>query len=246
MRSLPALSLLLLTACSYPSFVASKTVEYEVPADGVQRLACTTHNGAITVTGDAAAKPIRLRAEITARATSQAEADALLHQLDVRRDLVDGALQVGGQGPQTGWTTQSSFAFTFAVPPSVRVALESHNGALRVTGMQDEVSAVTHNGEVVVDAAAPVVATSSHNGDVRLTLRGELREATVETHNGEVAVEMAAAGNAKVTVETHNGTIHVPANLRDAVHERGLLQGRFGEGKGNLRITTHNGDVRLR
>jgi hypothetical protein len=233
------------SACSYPRFAAKKTVEYEVPADTVQRLRCESHNGSITVVGDAAAQPIRLRAEITARAGSQIEADALLHELVVRRDVADGCLAVAGQGP-SGWSIRSEFAFTITVPPSVAVDLQSHNGGVHVTGLTGAVHAETHNGEIVAEVATDDVSAISHNGDVRLQLRGSLREASVETHNGEVVVELGAGTGAQITAATHNGRIDCQLPLQDRRQDRDSLSGRLGDGQGHLRVTTHNGDVVLR
>lgn len=233
-------------ACSYPRFAATKTVDYNLPTAGVQRLVCRSHNGGITVVGDAAATEIRLHAEITARAGSQTDADDLLHQLDVARDIADGVLTVAGTGPKTNWASVCVFAFTITVPPRTALELQSHNGELRLQGIDAEVAIETHNGGISGDVGGTKVEAMTHNGDVRLTLRGQPGAASIETHNGEVAVQLDAASNVRIDADTHNGRVRCDLPLQDATRERNRLSGRLGDGKGSLRITTHNGDVELR
>lgn len=245
-RSLAVLPLALVAACSFQRFAASKVVDYALPVAGVQRLSCQSHNGGITVIGDAAATEIVVHAEITARAGSQVEADALLHQLDVRRDVADGGLTVTGTGPQTGWTESSVFTFTITLPPQTALDLLSHNGELRLQGTAGDVRVETHNGGITGDTAGSRLVAVTHNGNVRLTLRCAAREATIETHNGEVEVELAATQDARLEAATHNGRIRCDPPLEDATRGRNRLVGRLGDGKGSLRITTHNGDVVLR
>lgn len=233
-------------ACSYPRFSATKTVDYSLPIAGVQRLGCSTHNGGITVIGDAAATEILLHAEITARAGSQADADALLHLLDVRRDVEGGVLTVLGTGPRSDWTTASVFSFTITVPPRTTVALESHNGELRLQGLDADVQVETHNGGIHGDVGGERLTATTHNGEVRLTLRGQPREANVETHNGEVTIDLPQPADLRIDADTHNGQVHCDRPLDGASKARNRLAGRLGAGSGALRVSTHNGDIVLR
>jgi hypothetical protein len=244
-RCLAVLPFALVAACSFQRFSASKVVDYGLPTGDVQRLLCQSHNGDITVIGDAAATEITVHAEITARAGSQAEADALLHQLDVRRDVADGSLTVAGNGPQTGWTESSVFAFTITLPPATALELLSHNGELRLQGTAGDVQAETHNGGITGDVAGSRLTAVTHNGDVRLALRGAPREAGVETHNGEVVIDLAATPGLRIEAATHNGRI-CDLPLQETTRKDNRLSGRLGDGKGTLRVTTHNGDVVLR
>ena len=246
---LPFVPFLLLAtaACSYPRFAATKTVEFELAADGVQRIACETHNGPITIVGEVGIGVIRLHAEITARAASQADADALLARLDVRRDLQDGRLTVAGIAPSdVGWSQSTAFAFRITAPPAVAAATDSHNGALQVTGVDGAVDAETHNGDVTVTAATAELRATTHNGDLHVVLDGAVRDVAVETHNGEVALELRAPSGAEVEVATHNGSIRRGERVVTIDEGRRSFRGRVGEGKGKVRVTTHNGDVLVR
>jgi len=245
-RRLAILSFLLVAACSFQRFSATKVVDYALPNTGIEQLVCRSHNGGITVIGDATATEIRVRAEITALASSQAEADALLHQLDVQRDTVDGQMKVAGIGPGSTWTQSSMFTFTITLPPRTTLDLRGHNGDLRLQGTAGDVQAETHNGRILGAAAGARVTAITHNGGVELDLRGGGREVGIETHNGQVVVTLDADHGARVEASTHNGQIRCELPLQDVERERRHLTGRLGDGKGTLRITTHNGDVVLK
>lgn len=245
-RPLAVLPLTLVTACSFERYRATKVVDYALPTTGVEQLVCRSHNGGITVVGDATATEIRVRAEITALASSQVDADALLHQLDVQRDTVDGHLQVAGIGPGSTWTQSSVFAFTITLPPRTTLDLRGHNGDLRLQGTAGDVQAETHNGRILGAAAGARVRAITHNGGVELDLRGGGREVDIETHNGQVVVALDASHSALVEASTHNGQIRCELPLQDVERERRHLTGRLGDGKGTLRVSTHNGDVVLK
>jgi hypothetical protein len=259
-RSFAVLAFALASACSFERFHAAKTVDYALPLAGVQRLACQTHNGGITVIGDATATEIALHAEITASAPSQVEADTLLNQLDVVRDVADGGLTVHGNGPDSDWRTSSVFSFTITLPPQAALELQSHNGALRIRGATGAVSAETHNGEITAEVGAGDLNAVTHNGDVRLTFRGGgLRQAVAESHNGEITIDLGPDQDLRLEAETHNGRVRNEMLLQDprwrgstrsdgrhAQREDNHVTGQIGAGTGSLRVTTHNGDITLK
>lgn len=259
-RSVAVLAFALASGCSFERFHAAKTVDYALPLAGVQRLACQTHNGGITVIGDATATAIALHAEITASAPSQVAADALLNQLDVVRDVADGCLTVHGKGPDSDWSTSSVFAFTITLPPQAALELQSHNGMLRIRGATGAVSAETHNGEITAEVGAGDLKAVTHNGDLRLTFRGGgLQQAVAESHNGEVTIDLGPDQDLQLQAETHNGSIRNQVLLQDPrwrgstrsdgshdQREDNRMTGQIGAGKGSLRVTTHNGDITLR
>jgi DUF4097 and DUF4098 domain-containing protein YvlB len=245
MRHPAVLLSLLAVGCSYPQFIAKKTVEFTVPVAGVTELDAVTHNGPIHVTGVAAAEMISVRAEMSVRGMTQDEADANLHLLQVTNDVVAGKLQLRGKYPSGELNNRSpSFAFTVTMPGHLGVRLESHNGGLHVTGTEGPVALTTHNGGIEgTVTGAPLVATT-HNGGIKLRLTSsKALDAAVTTHNGSVKVALPAAANAMLVAETHNGGISAPAGLQDARTARNRVQGRLGDGSGKLQVETHNGSI---
>ncbi|MBX3463965.1 MAG: DUF4097 family beta strand repeat protein [Planctomycetes bacterium] len=247
MRSTLLLPLLFAAAaCSCQRYTARRTVDYTLDAAGLQQFVCRSHNGGITLVGNAEAVQVAVRADITAHAPSEAEAQALLHELDAAPVRDGDRLTVTGTARRSDWTSGSSFTFHVTLPAHLAVDLRSHNGRLDLRGTTGDVAAETHNGDVVGTVAGARLAVVTHNGDVRLQLRKAPQDASIETHNGAVVLDLTAGEGVQVTAATHNGRIECALPLQDRQQARNRLAGRLGDGKGRLRATTHNGDVVLR
>jgi hypothetical protein len=235
-------------ACAHPSFRASKVVELTLPADGLTALDCESHNGAIRVTGDAAAAAVALRAELSVRGVTQEEADANLELLAIAHERDGGTLRVRGDYPRDRLANRSpSFAFTLTVPPRTGVRLVSHNGDLHAAGIEGNAALETHNGDVDATLRTNRLAVASHNGDVDLRVDGAgALDGTVASHNGDVTLTLAGTIGTRVEAATHNGRVTPPANAADATSGRRRFAGRLGDGAGRLLVETHNGDVVIR
>jgi Toastrack DUF4097 len=241
------LPVLLFAACANPDFVARKVIERSMPAANLNEVACTSHNGGISVTGDAAATEIALRAELSVRGYTQAEADANLEKLSVAEEVSSGTLKLYGKYDQFALSGMSPcFAFHVVVPRRIGLALESHNGSIEASGTQGTVSLVTHNGSIAARVDTNQLKAETHNGRVKLELGNQGRlDGEVVSHNGSVDVGLADGIGTQLEASTHNGDIEA-SKLQDAKMSRGTVRGRVGSGQGRLSITTHNGDVTIR
>jgi hypothetical protein len=246
MRAL-LLPVLFAGACTQPGFVAKKAVDLTIPAKDVTSLSCTSHNGSITVAGDAAATEIALHAELSVRGYTQAEADANLQQMSVGQEVDKGALKIYGKYDQTALLSMSpSFDFRMKTPRQLALALESHNGGIHADGTQGAVSLVSHNGEIVAKVTTATVKAETHNGSVQVDLANQGRlDGEITSHNGSVEVTLAEGIGTAIEASTHNGEI-TATRLQDAATSRQSVRGRVGDGSGRLSITTHNGDVTIR
>lgn len=246
--ALPLLLLFAVAACKMPQHRASKSVAFEAPAAALQRLECTSHNGGIEVVGDAKATAVSVRVELTVRGHTPEEAAYHLSLLEVGQEADGGTLRLAGRWPREQLARCSpSFAFTITVPAGMATALVTHNGRLRVDGVEGATQATTHNGDVEWRGGSRQVALETHNGDVRAEFAadGEVR-AEVQTHNGNVTVAFPGAVDAAFTARTHNGSTSDRGRLTEASVGRRELSGRLGAGSGAIVVTTHNGDVTVR
>jgi hypothetical protein len=235
------------SACGYPSFQAKKTVELTLPTASVSRLLCTSHNGRIEVSGDAAATSINLKAEMSVRGSTQEEADANLNLLEVGQEQNDGTLKVWGKYPTGSLNNRSpSFSFTMTVPARMHLELESHNGGLTARGTDGPIRLETHNGDIDAKVATGKVEAETHNGSVELAIGGTGKlDGTVTSHNGGIRVGITGERGATIEAATHNGSIKAGAKVAEAAATRTSLRGRIGDGSGKLVITTHNGNVTI-
>lgn len=235
----------LTAACVFPNYKAVKVVELSVPAERLTTLDCESHNGDILVNGDPAVTEIALRAEISVRGFSQAEADANLHLLEIGREDRGDTLRLYGKYPAGELNNRSpSFKFTMKVPQRLALKLESHNGGIQANEVTGATTILTHNGDIGGALHARHVAATTHNGDIHLRLAGagDL-DGEVRSHNGDIVLAMAEGVGTRIKATTHNGKITPPKQVADAVVGKRLLECRIGDGKGTLVVDTHNGDV---
>ena len=236
-----------LVACTYPSFTATKTVELDVPAATVQRLRCTSHNGAIVIRRGAADDSVHLRVRMEAPGVTQAEADDNLNLLSVVHAVDGDLLDVHGEYPQNAFTMRTpGFEFTLDVPERIAALLETHNGDIRVDGIVGAVEATTHNGGISGELRGAHVVAATHNGGIDATLGDAVADGSLTTHNGTVSVTLAANASTWIEANTHNGTIRLPAGATEATVSEDHARCRIGDGRGKLVVETHNGNVVVR
>ena len=252
MRSLTLLSLAATTcmwsACSFPSFQATKTIEFSVPAASLTSLVCTSHNGHIVVDGDPAATQVMVKAELTVRGETQEEANANLNLLEIGQEQNGSQLKLWGKYPTGTLVNRSpSFAFTMQVPANMQLELESHNGDLTVRGTDGALRMETHNGDIEAKVATSKVEVETHNGTVTLDLTGSGKlDGSVTSHNGGITIGLASAIHTTVEAGTHNGSVKAGANAAEASSSKKVLTYRIGDGSGKLLVSTHNGSVNIR
>ena len=237
----------LLAACSYPRYVATKTVEYTIPATSTTNLLCQTHNGHITVTGESNTSQVEVRAELSVRGHTQDEADANLHLLEVGREQTDGTLRLFVKYPPDDlFNCSPSGSFVLRVPRDLACGLESHNGRLTLRGTRGNVRLETHNGSIEATVEGNEVETTTHNGNIRLALAGsDPVRAEVHSHNGSIEMSLPENIGTMLDASTHNGKIVGPDRVVDATYRKRSLRGRIGDGTGSLTVSTHNGNVKI-
>lgn len=247
MRILPFVPLFA-AACVFPNYKAVKVVELTLPAADFRKLDCESHNGSIVVNGDPTATDVSMRAEISVRGFSQAEADANLHLLEVGREDRGDTMRLFGKYPPGELSNRSpSFQFTLKVPRRLALQLVSHNGNITANDVEGATSIETHNGDIAGAMPTNHLAATTHNGDVELRLSGQgPLDGEVRSHNGDIDLAIGAGLGGRVEAATNNGKVTPPPVLKDATVGNRRLSFSVGDGKGKLVVETHNGDVVMR
>jgi len=147
------------------------------------------------------------------------------------------------------------------------VRASSGNGEVNVSGANGAVKASSGNGEVTVDGAEGEVEASTGNGTIRVrTSKGPV---SAHTGNGSIDVEMKSlARQDDMEFTTGNGSITValPSNISAQIDANGSMRnfetdfpmtigrgwdgghvrGTIGKGDNRIRLSTGNGQIRLR
>jgi len=153
----------------------------------------------------------------------------------------------GGGGMQVR-NNDVQVEFTVRVPAGVGVELRTVNGEVDVQGASGMVRAGTVNGSVRVEAGGRVEA-SSVNGNVRVMMGdlGDEEELEFSTVNGGIDITLPGSAGARVDARWVSGgfTSDRPLQVSGRTSSR-RLQGTVGEGGPLLRLSTVNGEIRIR
>lgn len=239
---------LLVSGCTFPTYKAERTLEFTLPAEDLRQLRCETHNGNIQVTGTVGATQIALRADLSVRGRTQAEADANLALLDVVRERVGETLRIRGDYPAAKLRNSSpGFRFTLTVPADLAVHLTSHNGNVTARGIRGSTAIETHNGNITGDVTTSHIVATTHNGNVDLVLSGEgSLDGDVRSHNGNIELAIDQRLGSQLVAATSNGRVTPPARAQDATLDQRRVSCRLGSGTGRLAVETYNGNVMIR
>jgi hypothetical protein len=140
--------------------------------------------------------------------------------------------------------------FRLLVPRGVRVAVNTVNGSVHVSGATSEVRAGSVNGEVDVTTAGGPVSATTVNGSVHAKL-GHVDaddEMSFGTVNGSVIVTLPSDVSTDVDISTLNGAIRTDYALSVTGRiDRRHVNAHIGKpGGGRIRLRTVNGSVELR
>ncbi len=129
-----------------------------------------------------------------------------------------------------------------------RLSLDTGSGDVTVLDADVErLHADTGSGGVeIADVRAPEIALDSGSGSVRLDLlRGPLRSIAIDTGSGGVTLGVPNELDASFDVETGSGGIRIDVPHEIVHRGPGHMRGRFGAGRGRIRIETGSGGVRI-
>lgn len=259
-------ALLLSGAGCGPSVWVEAQEHLEVSAEGVDTLAVETHNGRIEVQAASDdSEVIDIQVVKRAGGSSNRDAEACLDALVIESSKEGHTHSLGWRfdGPRgRNWGTGVSFTVT--VPARLAVKAETHNGRVKVVGLQGDCDLETHNGRIEADVEGTTIRAVSHNGRIdvagspqnielrthngsiktRLASQSELT-GSITTHNGSIRVELADGASTRLTCSTHNGRVFCAKALQNLTASRNRLSGQLGESQGTLHIETHNGSIEV-
>ena len=137
--------------------------------------------------------------------------------------------------------------YTISMPATARLSIEDHNANVRVTGLRNDLRVSSHNGSVEVadlDGAAEI---ETHNGDVRVAYSRFAKSSSIETHNGGIDLRLPTSSRFHVNANGHHMDVNseFPTVVTKSPRE-GRYVGDVNGGGPELRVSTHNGSLRLR
>lgn len=223
------------------------TRTYALSADG--RVEVVNVNGEINVEPSTDGK-VHVRAERTAKASTQDAAKELLGKIQIREDATADRVRLETQGPPRGFMSGGHYSVRYwvTVPTTATVRVENTNGHVQVNGVAGAVEASTTNGGVSGRGLKGRIEASTTNGGVEMDVDAVHGEGIrLATTNGGVSLTLPSAAKADIEAEVTNGGIHTGSlNIeRTGETTRRKLEGRLNGGGPRVRLQTTNGGVEI-
>jgi hypothetical protein len=208
-------------------------------------------NGGVVVKGWAQ-NHVLVRARLEAWADTDSDARALLSQ--VRIDAGGG--QIRGIGPDGDRNSFGDRNWGWAVslevfaPWDTNLKVESHNGGITVSDIRGRAELESHNGGLKLTRAGSDITGSTHNGGIDIEVDASAqnaRQIALTTHNGGVTLSLPSTFSATVDARSDRGRLEsdFPVVVRGRIDPRSV-NFNIGAGGPLIRLSTHNGPIRLR
>lgn len=203
-------------------------------------------NGGVRVMGGARTDTL-VRARVVAMAGNQADADAILRQVQVSTEggtvTARGPERVPGAG-RPGWHV----SFEVWTPSKADVAARTTNGGIAIADVSGTLGFDAVNGGVTLTRVSGDVKGATINGGVNIELAGaqwEGRGLEARTTNGGVRLKVPEGYSCQLSVATVNGGVRAdfPVAVQGRLDKR--VDVPLGSGGAPVRISTTNGGVHL-
>ncbi|HSP16099.1 MAG TPA: DUF4097 family beta strand repeat-containing protein [Thermoanaerobaculia bacterium] len=241
-------TLFLLLFVASTAAASDKLIHKTAGLDANGRLSVKTHNGSVTIrTWD------RPSVDIEARVADEAfVSEADIKATDVRVDGSGASVNIETDYSALSWSSlpwngeRPPVHYTITMPATARLEVTTHNASTRVNGLRNDVDIETHNGSIDVTNLDGAATVETHNGSVRLSFNRFGRDSRISTHNGSMEVQIPNGSRFRVDADGHR--LRFDSDFTAAMRrtDRDRFVGDVNGGGPELRLTTHNGSVRLR
>jgi hypothetical protein len=202
-------------------------------------------NGGVRVIGGSRAYTL-VRARVVATGESQADADALVKQVQVSTQ--GGKVTAAGPertGDRRGWHV----SFEVWVPNRADVSARTSNGGISIADVAGTVGFEAVNGGVSLKRVSGDVRGKTVNGGVNVELEGDHWDGAgldAQTTNGGVSIKVPDGYSCQLAVATVNGGVRsdFPLSLQGRLDRN--INVTLGAGGAPIRVATTNGGVHLK
>jgi hypothetical protein len=164
-------------------------------------------NGPITVNASASDQ-VEVRAEITAKAYTEAAAKDLMSKGRIEEQVSSSRVKVETVIPR-GMHGSFMVRYDVRVPANVETFISTTNGSLRGGGLAGKFKGSIVNGSIDLDDMAGPVDVAGVNGSLSVKLAKVTGPVRLEASNGRLSLDLPASSRANLTARVVNGALHV-------------------------------------
>jgi DUF4097 and DUF4098 domain-containing protein YvlB len=253
-RTLPvwlALALAGASACGHVSARAEAHDEWRrsYPVTAGASFEIRNTNGRIRV--EAGGKDaIEVVATRRVKAPTEAQAKATLAEFEIDETKSGSHIKLESRNTAFSFMVNRSKSvdYTVRAPSWVNITLDSTNGEIEVVGVGGMLRAESTNGDIRATSLEGGANVETTNGNVHLDFarlaEGGLKSSTT---NGDITVSLPRDVKASLSARVTNGSISATdLSLTTTEQSRRKLEASIGGGGPQVRLSTTNGEIRVR
>ena len=227
---------------------AQRTEDLTVPAADLAALDVRTNVGTITLDSTDAGE-VQIIAEITVKAKTQEEAEALVEQVRIVAEPSGRTLIVKAEKPSNFGRNQLAVDFHITAPARLALDGTTNVGDIRIAGFTDRVAAKTDVGTIRCTDLRGAASLRTNVGDIEATYTADAPAAiavSATTNVGNIDFAGPDRMSARLGASVNVGSIDTERPLTVTGPIKKSIKATIGDAEGNITLRTNIGSIRIR
>lgn len=192
---------------------------------------------------------VRISADITVKAKTEEEAEALVEEVRIVAEPSGQKLTVKAVKPSGFGRNQLSVDFTITAPAALALQCTTNVGDIRIAGFDDRVTAKTDVGTIDCTGLRQTTDLHTNVGDIRLACASDAAaalQAKATTNVGNIHFTGPDAISATLEAHVNVGSIDTDRPLTITGKIDKSVRATLGDGEGKISLRTNVGSVKIR
>ncbi|NLZ07896.1 MAG: DUF4097 domain-containing protein [Phycisphaerae bacterium] len=227
---------------------AQRTEDLTVPVADVTGLDVRTNVGTITLQS-ADVSEVQVTAEITVKAKTEEEAEALVSEVQVVAEPSGRTLVIKAEKPSDFGRNQLAVDFTITAPARLALDCTTNVGDIQVTGFSDRVAAKTDVGAIRCTDLRGDADLHTNVGDIHAAYAADAPAAldiTAATNVGNVDLTGPTEMSARLAATVNVGSIDTDRPLTITGKIQKSIKATLGNAEADVTLRTNVGSIRIR
>jgi hypothetical protein len=227
---------------------AKRTDNLTAPVGSASVLKVTTNVGAIKL-DTAETAEVRITADITVKAKTDEEAEALLEGVHVTTESSGDTLVVKAEKPSGFDRNQLAVDFTITAPAGLRLDCTTNVGDIRVNGFTRRVEAHTDVGSITCSDLRESMNLHTNVGDIRAAYLIDAPaslDVRASTNVGNIDFTGPSQISANLTAAANVGDIHTDRPITVSGSLGKSIRASLGAAEGQVDLHTNVGSITIR
>lgn len=227
---------------------ARRTEELTVPVADATELDVGTNVGTLTLES-ADTREVHITAEITVKAKTEEEAEALVEEVRIIAEPSGRTFVVKAEKPSGFGRNQLIVDFTITAPAHLALDCATNVGDIRTTGFTGRIAGKTDVGTIRCTDLRGNARLHANVGDVQAVYAADAPAAldiNASTNVGNINLTGPAQMSARVEASVNVGSINTDRPLSITGKIQKSIKATLGDAEGNITLRTNVGSIHIR